>query len=101
MKYGVGQWQQILATGLLPGKTVQQLSGQAQRLLGQQSLAPFTGLRVDVDAARRANDGRAGVGVQRKSGLIVWSGPNPTREMREAWQAEAKAKLSCCCFGGL
>jgi hypothetical protein len=39
MKHGVGQWLQILNTGLLPGKLIQQLNGQTQRLLGQQSLA--------------------------------------------------------------
>ncbi len=39
MKYGVGHWQQIHSVGLLPGKLIQQLSGQTQRLLGQQSLA--------------------------------------------------------------
>jgi hypothetical protein len=39
MKYGVGQWLQIQATGLLPGKMIQQLNGATQRLLGQQSLA--------------------------------------------------------------
>ena len=39
MKFGVGKWVQILETGLLPGKLIQQLNGQAQRLLGQQSLA--------------------------------------------------------------
>lgn len=39
MKFGVGQWVQILSTGLLPGKLIQQLNGQTQRLLGQQSLA--------------------------------------------------------------
>jgi hypothetical protein len=93
MKYGVGQWQQIQATGLLPGKMAQQLNGQTQRLLGQQSLAPFTGLRVAVDAVRRDNaQRRGGADVQCKSGLIVWSGPNPTREMKAAWQDESKAK---------
>ena len=39
MKFGVGQWLQILSTGLLPGKLIQQLNGATQRLLGQQSLA--------------------------------------------------------------
>ena len=39
MKFGVGKWVQILDTGLLPGKLIQQLNGQTQRLLGQQSLA--------------------------------------------------------------
>ena len=37
--YGVGRWVQILDTGLLPGKLIQQLNGQTQRLIGQQSLA--------------------------------------------------------------
>ena len=39
MRYGVGQWQAIQGAGLLPGKLIQQLYGQTQRLLGQQSLA--------------------------------------------------------------
>ena len=39
MRHGVGAWSAIAATGLLPGKTAQQLSSQTQRLLGQQSLA--------------------------------------------------------------
>ena len=39
MKCGIGRWVQILDTGLLPGKLIQQLNGQTQRLLGQQSLA--------------------------------------------------------------
>ncbi len=39
MKYGIGRWKEIQETGLLPGKLIQQLNGQTQRLLGQQSLA--------------------------------------------------------------
>lgn len=39
MQHGIGQWAAILRTGLLPGKQVQQISGQTQRLMGQQSLA--------------------------------------------------------------
>jgi hypothetical protein len=34
-----GSWVQIQATGLLPGKMIQQLCGATQRLMGQQSLA--------------------------------------------------------------
>lgn len=49
MALGVGRWVQILDTGLLPGKMIQQLNCQTQRLLGQQSLAAFTGLSVDID----------------------------------------------------
>lgn len=39
MKFGVGKWVQIVNSGILPGKLIQQLNGQTQRLLGQQSLA--------------------------------------------------------------
>ena len=38
MKFGMGQWIKILDTGLLPGKLIQQLNGQAQRMVGQQAL---------------------------------------------------------------
>ena len=98
MKYGVGRWVQILDTGLLPGKLIQQLNGQTQRLIGQQSLAgmasglilcsqsaqpewgnhylpllaAYTGLQVDIDRIRSDNAERTD--VERKSGLIIWSG---------------------------
>lgn len=69
MKYGIGRWVQILETGLLPGKLIQQLNGQTQRLLGQQSLAAYTGLRVDIDRVRADNECR--VDAPRKAGLII------------------------------
>lgn len=49
MALGVGRWAQIQACGLLPGKMHQQLNGQTQRLLGQQSLMAYTGLQVRVE----------------------------------------------------
>lgn len=54
MKHGVGRWLQILEEGLLKGKLIQQLNGQTQRLLGQQSLVAYSGLQV------RGGPGRAG-----------------------------------------
>lgn len=39
LRFGIGAWGAIQATGLLPGKLVQQLSSATQRLLGQQSTA--------------------------------------------------------------
>ncbi|WIA21591.1 hypothetical protein OEZ85_000779 [Tetradesmus obliquus] len=90
MKYGVGQWLQIQATGLLPGKMIQQLNGGTQRLLGQQSLAAYSGLRVDVDRVRADNEAK--LDAHRKNGLVIWTGPNPTKEMRLQWQQEAKEK---------
>ena len=38
-KFGIGRWVQIVDSGVLPGKLIQQLNGQTQRLLGQQSIA--------------------------------------------------------------
>lgn len=73
MKLGVGKWVQILDTGLLPGKMIQQLNGQTQRLLGQQSLAAYTGLQVDIDRIRQDNEAK-GDGVNRKAGLIIYDG---------------------------
>jgi hypothetical protein len=100
-KFGIGRWVQIVDSGVLPGKLIQQLNGQTQRLLGQQSLAgapgvsaqpvqrlltaealllgwanppAFTGLHVDVDAVRRDNEAKQGPDVVRKGGLIINSG---------------------------
>jgi len=75
MKHGVGRWVQILDSGLLPGKLIQQLNGQTQRLLGQQSLAAYTGLQVDIDRIRSDNNEKSD--VERKSGLIIRSGSMP------------------------
>lgn len=49
LKFGVGQWSKIIHSGVLPGKTITQLNLQTQRMMGQQSLAGFTYLHVDVD----------------------------------------------------
>ncbi|QDZ21762.1 UBA domain-containing protein [Chloropicon primus] len=89
MYYGVGRWVQILESGYLSGKLIQQLNGQTQRLIGQQSLAAYTGLCVDLDKIREDNDKKDG---ERKGGLLINSGPNPTKTLRAKWQAEAKAK---------
>ena len=72
MKHGVGRWVQIMETGLLPGKLTQQLNGQTQRLLGQQSLAAYTGLQVDIDRIRADNEKL--VEAERKNGLVIYSG---------------------------
>ena len=88
--FGVGRWVQILDSDVLPGKTIQQLNGQTQRLLGKQSLAAYTGLKLDIDKIR--GDNQAMKDVERKNGLVINSGPNPTAEARKKWQAESNAK---------
>ena len=92
MKQGIGRWMQILETGLLPGKLIQQLNGQTQRLLGQQSLAAYTGLQVDIDAIRADNDKL--VDAERKNGLVINSG----REfggLRSRRRRQGTCSLSC------
>ena len=73
---GVGRWVQIVDSGALPGKQIQQLNGQTQRLLGKQSLAEYTGLQLDV-LAKQANDklGRGEDAVAKK-----WIDYEPRRE---------------------
>lgn len=90
MRFGVGQWLAILNTGLLPGKLIQQLNGQTQRMLGQQSLAAYSGLKVDIDAIRADNEKRKD--VLRKGGLIIYQGPTPNRDTKQQWHREAKEK---------
>jgi hypothetical protein len=43
LKFGVGNWKEVLSCGCLPGKTNAQLNLQLQRMLGQQSTAEFQG----------------------------------------------------------
>ena len=79
---------QIVDSGVLPGKQIQQLNGQTQRLLGQQSLAEFTRLKVDVDRIRADNNAKQGPEIYRKNGLITNQGgklkPEALAALREA-----------------
>ena len=94
LKHGIGKWVQILDTGLLPGKMIQQLNGQTQRLLGQQSLAAYTGLRLDVDRIRADNEALTDAQVTRKAGLIINDGGKLTKEQKAALQEASKAKYA-------
>lgn len=49
IKFGIGNWKQIVESGCLPGKHPAQLNLQAQRLLGQQSTGEFAGLHIDAN----------------------------------------------------
>lgn len=46
--FGFGKWTKIEKSGRLPSKTIQQMYLQTQRIVGQQSLAAFMGLHLDV-----------------------------------------------------
>ena len=39
IRFGTGNWREVLESGALPGKTNAQINLQLQRLLGQQSTA--------------------------------------------------------------
>jgi len=51
---------------------------QTQRLIGQQSLAEFMGLHLDLEQIYCDNRTREGPNITRKGGLIVNAGDNPT-----------------------
>ena len=92
MKFGIGRWVQIVDSGVLPGKQIQQLNGQTQRLLGRQSLAEYTGMHVDVDRIREDNNGKTGPDIYRKNGLITNTGGKLKKEVMQALRAENQAK---------
>ncbi|CAG9320959.1 unnamed protein product [Blepharisma stoltei] len=81
MKFGIGRWRKIMQSGCLPGKTPSQLSSQTQRLLGQQSLAEYLHLHLDIDKVAKHNQNKTG--VKRKSNCIVNTGKNPDPEELE------------------
>lgn len=62
----------------LPGKTPSQLSSQTQRLLGQQSLAEYMHLNLDIDKVAKFNNQKTD--VKRKSNCIVNTGKNMSPE---------------------
>jgi hypothetical protein len=78
MKYGIGRWKKIMNSECLPGKTPSQLSSQTQRLLGQQSLAEYMHLHLDIDKVARYNNQK--IDVKRKSNCIVNTGKNMSTE---------------------
>lgn len=74
MKFGIGRWKKIMNSECLPGKTPSQLSSQTQRLLGQQSLAEYMHLHLDIDKVAKYNHQKTD--VKRKSNCIVNTGKN-------------------------
>jgi hypothetical protein len=79
-KFGIGKWKKIQNSGCLPGKQIGQIYMQTQRLVGQQSLGEFIGLRLDLQKVFRDNMKKKG--VKRKNNSIINFGDNQTREER-------------------
>ena len=92
MKYGIGRWSKICATECLPTKNISQMYMQTQRLLGQQSLAEFMGLHIDLESVYIRNlERRKEVGNGRweiKYGLLINSGDNYSKKDVEKWKLE-------------
>ena len=100
MKYGIGRWKKIVASECLPTKNIGQLYMQTQRLLGQQSLAEFVGLHIDLESVflknmelRNDKNGRAQV----KNGLLVNMGDNYTRAEIEKKRRENIRRFGLSC----
>jgi len=55
MKFGVGRWVKISKSECLPNKAISQMYMQTQRLVGQQSLAEFMGLHLDLQKVWKHN----------------------------------------------
>ena len=87
-----GRWVQIVDSGILPGKQIQQLNGQTQRLLGQQSLAEYTGMHLDVDRVRADNNAKQGPEIYRKNSLITNTGGKLSKEARDVLRAANQEK---------
>jgi len=94
MVHGVGRWSQIVQSGYLVGKTISQLNLQTQKLLGQQSLAEFTGLQIDPAEVFLVNREKIKAGAKTKMGLVINEGPNPSREVVVARLRENRARFA-------
>ncbi|KAK4529994.1 hypothetical protein CCYA_CCYA03G0851 [Cyanidiococcus yangmingshanensis] len=94
MAHGVGRWSQIVQSGHLVGKTISQLNLQTQKLLGQQSLAEFTGLQIDPADVFLVNRERIKAGAKTKMGLVINEGPNPSREAVVARLRENRTRFA-------
>ncbi len=76
-KFGVGKWRKIVNSKCLPGKSIGQIYMQTQRLLGQQSLAEFMGLHLNLESIY--HDNMKKTGVLRKNNFIINTNDNPTK----------------------
>jgi len=91
IKYGVGNWNDILKSKCLPNKTRSQLNLQTQRLIGQQSLGEFMGVHLDPrEVYMYLMEERKD--VKRKNGCIINEGNNPTVDERRQKILQNKQK---------
>eukprot|EP00924_Labyrinthula_sp_SR-Ha-C_P013282 snap_masked-scaffold_45-processed-gene-1.15-mRNA-1 protein AED:0.65 eAED:0.65 QI:0/0/0/0.4/1/1/5/0/920 len=65
--YGFGQWEKILNSNCLPGKTRSQIINRSRVLVGSQAIFLYHGLKIDLDIIKRENDRKVS---PRKNGLL-------------------------------
>lgn len=90
IKYGFGQWDRLIKSNCLPGKTPIQMYHQTQRLIGQQSLSKFKGLHVNLQQIFLDNQSKRN--VFRKNNFIINEGDNQTGKMINQSLKENKRK---------
>ena len=84
-KFGIGKWCALEKSQCLPSKTIQQMYLQTQRMLGQQSLAAYMGLHVNIRQVFEDNMKKPGL---RKYNCLVNEGDKLTAEMKRRLIAE-------------
>lgn len=92
-KFGIGKWKLIKSSGCLPGKTISQMNIQTQKLLGQQSLAEFMGLKIDLEKVYYENKKQLMSNkLFLKKGFIINTGNNLSNEEKNKKRIENKKK---------
>ena len=80
LKYGVGNYKAIHDNQDLPGKNTQQLYTKTQKILGKQSIAEYSGLKLRTDRVFADNYERYGVRFYIEKSRIV-----PRSEVIQRW----------------
>ena len=71
MKHGIGSWGKIVESDCLPTKNISQMQIQTCRLIGQQSLAEFKGLHLDLEGVYERNKIRIDSIKKESKGIIL------------------------------
>ncbi|KAI9197446.1 uncharacterized protein BJ171DRAFT_570679 [Polychytrium aggregatum] len=80
IKYGIGNWKEIMECSVLADKTNAQLNLQTQRMLGQQSIGEFANLHIDPYTIGAINAQKTGDHIVRKNGFIINTGGKVSRK---------------------
>eukprot|EP00924_Labyrinthula_sp_SR-Ha-C_P015341 snap_masked-scaffold_87-processed-gene-0.29-mRNA-1 protein AED:0.37 eAED:0.37 QI:0/-1/0/1/-1/1/1/0/2646 len=89
--HGFGEWDKILRSYILPGKTRAQIIDRAKTLVGSQSIFQYHGLRINVDLIKKYNDNLV---VPRKNGIIVNTGRHLTIPQRRSLKRDTWEKYN-------